>query len=504
MDVNFHHTIAAPSGGKGKPAGTPEGNGNGVFAQTLDGNFFDILFNRINTQNTETTGISGDTAQGESLTESALTLDNATDPLSADSIDAESLLDTATEEGTGEITNPEILADGATRMEETKRENMSAAELKQFKTALESLLQGIPAENRPSVMNISPGQLKKALENLNIDLSEIDTEDGSLIAAGLDPAALAELQEKLMSGTEVSMVSLTNTQNAGADNAEGALLLNSTIIIPKGANQNIAGASGDGLDARDIMDAIKAALQGSKGNTPLHEYRANNILQNTGANGDAAATSPTAGNSTFPALNAPGLSNLFSSAAWDSIFPEGLDWAQGSGVHPALSHSAQAASLTSLVSHAPQAGQPHPASQIVAATITKTASEGENKNITLKLNPPELGRVEIRMEFGDDKKVKANIVIEKPETHLMLQRDSHMLERALQEAGLDVDGSSLNFELAQDGSLFDQDGNNNSGSNASGGSNGGADNGEGEEIIEATMDWYVDPETGLTRYDLLA
>lgn len=141
----------------------------------------------------------------------------------------------------------------------------------------------------------------------------------------------------------------------------------------------------------------------------------------------------------------------------------------------------------------------------MAATITKNAAAGENKNITIRLNPPELGRVEIRMEFAEDKRMKAHIIIEKPETHLMLQRDVHTLERALQEAGLDVDNNSLNFELAENGNMFDQDGNNNSGSNASGGGGGeGGSEEAGEELIEATMDWYVDPETGLTRYDILA
>jgi len=70
------------------------------------------------------------------------------------------------------------------------------------------------------------------------------------------------------------------------------------------------------------------------------------------------------------------------------------------------------------------AGQTHPATQMVAAHITKSAQSGETKQMTLQLDPPELGRVEVRLEFGDERMVKANIVVEKPETLLMLQRDA--------------------------------------------------------------------------------
>lgn len=504
MDVNFYHNVAAPSAGKGKPAADPSGKGHGVFAQNENGNFLDILFGRIGVENALTKGTDTGNSEGDSLTESALTLDNAADPLNVEDMDAEALLAALNGDAT-DITNPEILADGAARMEQAKMEGMGSG-LKELKKALESLLQGIPAESRPLVLDMRPGQLKQALEKLNINLDDIDLEQSALIATGLDPAGLEELQKKMSEGTEAFIVSITNAQTQPASDEDALLLSRSAIIIPKGANQNLG--SGEGLSTQDVMEAIKGALKGLKGDTPLHEYRANNMLQNAGnaGGGEAAGNAGSAGNSTFPALGAPGLSNMFSSAAWDSIFPEGMDWTQngGSMPHPAVMNSSTAA-MTSLVSHAPQAGQPHPASHAVAATITKNAAAGENKNITIRLNPPELGRVEICMEFAEDKRMKAHIIIEKPETHLMLQRDVHTLERALQEAGLDVDNNSLNFELAENGNMFDQDGNNNSGSNASGGGGGeGGSEEAGEELIEATMDWYVDPETGLTRYDILA
>ncbi len=154
--------------------------------------------------------------------------------------------------------------------------------------------------------------------------------------------------------------------------------------------------------------------------------------------------------------------------------------------------------LTNLVTQAHAASQPHPAMQTIAATISKGAATGETKNITLQLEPPELGRVEIRMSFGKDKTMKAVVVAEKAETHVMLQRDSHLLERALFDSGLDASGSELSFELADNGYQFNGDGD-----GSHGGRGGGPDNAP-DEIIETTMTWRVDPETGHMRYSILA
>lgn len=154
------------------------------------------------------------------------------------------------------------------------------------------------------------------------------------------------------------------------------------------------------------------------------------------------------------------------------------------------------------VSSSTQAGQMHPATQTVSAHLTKAASNGDGRRMTLQLDPPELGRVEVRLEFGKDKSVKAHLIIEKPETYLMLQRDSVALDRALQNAGLETDGNSLDYQMAADDYAF----NTGSDNNGNGNSNGSSSQ-EGEEtdaVIETTMSWVVDAETGHTSYNILA
>ena len=199
----------------------------------------------------------------------------------------------------------------------------------------------------------------------------------------------------------------------------------------------------------------------------------------------------------------PVMGMAFAAALSGDIFPEGWDWSRFDGAaagHP-MTMNSPAMMAASLVNQAAHASTPHPATQMIAATITKAAASGENRNITVKLEPPELGRVEIRMEFGKEKSIKTHIIVEKQETYLMLQRDAHILDRTLQDSGLDTDGG-VSFELSQDGSAFDDDRNNQRGASGGGDTETGTEN--AEEIIEATMDWYVDPDTGLTRYDIMA
>jgi len=110
--------------------------------------------------------------------------------------------------------------------------------------------------------------------------------------------------------------------------------------------------------------------------------------------------------------------------------------------------------------------------------------------------------VEVKMNFGKDKSMKAVLTIEKGETFALLQRDAQALERAMQQLGLDADGG-LSFEMAQDGHDFNQDGRHDGSRNKAANGQGANDN-DDIEIIESTMNWQVDPDTGHIRYSIWA
>ncbi len=179
-----------------------------------------------------------------------------------------------------------------------------------------------------------------------------------------------------------------------------------------------------------------------------------------------------------------------------------MDWVDLSGQEwtfiPALPSALNGTSLTSIVTQAPHAYSAHPATHTLALSIQKNGSNSDSRNWTLQLDPPDLGKVEVELNFSKDKLVKAVMVIEKPETWMMLQRDAQILERALQEAGLDVSSDNLEFELASQDHDFD--GNGSGDGHGNGGGNSDTDN---IEIIETTMTWYTDADSGLQRYDLV-
>ena len=93
----------------------------------------------------------------------------------------------------------------------------------------------------------------------------------------------------------------------------------------------------------------------------------------------------------------------------------------------------------------------------VAVQIQRAAAGGTDR-LVIQLQPEELGRVEVRLEIGDDAAVRTTVIADRPETLDLLQRDARTLERALGNAGLRTDGDPLNFSLRDQGADGNNDG----------------------------------------------
>ncbi|MFN3227871.1 MAG: flagellar hook-length control protein FliK [Hyphomicrobiales bacterium] len=98
----------------------------------------------------------------------------------------------------------------------------------------------------------------------------------------------------------------------------------------------------------------------------------------------------------------------------------------------------------------PQAatGQAVPVTAL-AVEITRQAMNGKTQ-FDIRLDPPELGRLNVRLEMDASGQTRAHMVVERAETLEMLTTDARNLERALQQAGLKTEPGSVSFELAQD------------------------------------------------------
>ena len=84
----------------------------------------------------------------------------------------------------------------------------------------------------------------------------------------------------------------------------------------------------------------------------------------------------------------------------------------------------------------------------LAVHIARKVEGGESR-FEIRLDPIELGKLDISVTVTDDGRVQAVIRAERPETLDMLQRDARLLEGQLRQSGLNVDSGSLNFSLNQ-------------------------------------------------------
>jgi len=74
-------------------------------------------------------------------------------------------------------------------------------------------------------------------------------------------------------------------------------------------------------------------------------------------------------------------------------------------------------------------------------------SQGGAKQFDIRLDPPELGRVDVRLAIDANGKTQAHLTADQPQTLDLLQKDASSLTRALRDAGLDVSQDGLNFSL---------------------------------------------------------
>lgn len=127
--------------------------------------------------------------------------------------------------------------------------------------------------------------------------------------------------------------------------------------------------------------------------------------------------------------------------------------------------------------------------QAIAVEISQRFQAGENK-FRIKLDPPELGRIDVRLSVSRDGHITSQMTVDKPETLAALSRDAGALERALNSSGLETDKSSLNFSLRQGNQGFgNSNGEGEPGSSAQ--AETGASHEETEDVPERVIRGYA-------------
>jgi flagellar hook-length control protein FliK len=82
----------------------------------------------------------------------------------------------------------------------------------------------------------------------------------------------------------------------------------------------------------------------------------------------------------------------------------------------------------------------------IAVEIATNAASGKS-SFAIRLDPPELGRIDVRLDVDRDGKVTSRLTVDRADTLNLLQKDSANLERALQDAGLKTADNGLQFSL---------------------------------------------------------
>lgn len=328
----------------------------------------------------------------------------------------------------------------------------------------------------------------------DFSIEELSKEDlDEIITEFIAYAKITQPDDKMISdnkGTEILSIANSNGQvnkNKNSSNSNNSDMDN----IAKDLNNITVGAEESGEEFARRLWLTKGSTEIKSSDTPTGFVKNENIANSNVTNPNVTSSTQNSNILTNAgdilgdngSLLITGEDDNFSKIEQSLLLPRSV--------------ASENSNLTNLLTQTGHATQAHPASRMIAAELKKSVENGID-TVTLELDPPELGRVRIKLLF-DDGNVKANMTVEKPDTYIMLQRDAQILERALQVAGIDTSSGSISFDLMENGD-FD---NKNDNGNEFGSSGNRNNNHEELEIIETTMNWYIDDRTGLQRYDLL-
>lgn len=189
--------------------------------------------------------------------------------------------------------------------------------------------------------------------------------------------------------------------------------------------------------SREVAGTESAAIKGNAGAGPLERLLAAGRHQastaaNAPAAGDGAPLQPSGGglfSSTLIAINEVGDAGTTTQIGGQTL---------------ASSATSAAAGATATTAR-PDVGA-------LAVRIAHEARDGTQR-FEIALHPKELGRVDVRLDFGADGRVSTHLLVDSNDALDALMRDSRGLERALQAQGLKLDDGGVQYQLRDQSSF---------------------------------------------------
>ena len=96
----------------------------------------------------------------------------------------------------------------------------------------------------------------------------------------------------------------------------------------------------------------------------------------------------------------------------------------------------------------------------LALQIAANVKSGRS-SFEIRLDPADLGRIDVRVDIDRNGQVTSHLTVEKPETLSMLRQDAPQLQQALNDAGLKTGSDGLQFSLRDQSSSGQNGGNGN-------------------------------------------
>jgi flagellar hook-length control protein FliK len=363
------------------------------------------------------------------------------------------------------IASPTLASAGTT---DTSKTNPSVAMAAGTSPAAAAPLAGVPGAGLLSGLATGqasgtpiPGNAADPLKSAGkIDLTGIKpSNDDAPLKIGSDiPQVVREVQSivsrpanaagaNLVQAHQQGEVPLAQAQNTPAPPTNASPLSQNAgqgTALHVGADNGKNSGQGAGQGAGQNPNGQQSA--GQAGSNPAGSA-AGQIAGATSDPSTGAASLQTAGNFQQSLARGPG------SIGAQALAPTGGDAATTARADGSISSagSSQGTFASDAANRAAQASAaqrpaPSPATDQVKVSLKKAVENGESK-LRIQLRPHDLGKVEVKLDIGGDGRTKALILAERPETLELLQRDSRVLERALQDAGLKTDQNSLSFDL---------------------------------------------------------
>lgn len=112
---------------------------------------------------------------------------------------------------------------------------------------------------------------------------------------------------------------------------------------------------------------------------------------------------------------------------------------------PIQTHAANLTAIPVPTANSALADAPVPLKGLAADIALRAA--GGNSRFEIRLDPAELGRIDVRLDVDKHGNVTSHLTVERPATLDMLRNDAPRLQQALEDAGLKTGDSGLQFSL---------------------------------------------------------